>query len=170
MTWADSVLAALSAKGHRVTGPRRAILERIVRYPHPFSAEELWTDLVSDPRHGTGPIGRATIYRTVELLMEQGWLARVHWSRSKETAADAEHAYVPVDQGHQHHLVCKLCGSVVTFEGLPAGGAAGRAGRPAQLPDRRALAGGLRRLPGVPAARREQRCGARGVGEGSFSG
>lgn len=53
----------------------------------------------------------------MELLVEESWLARVHWSPSKETSAEGEHAYVPVEQGHQHHLVCKSCGSVVAFEG-----------------------------------------------------
>jgi Fur family ferric uptake transcriptional regulator len=117
MSWTERVLASLSAKGHRVTGPRKAILDRITRYTQPFSAEQLWVDLGGNPRNGTGPIGRATIYRTVDLLVDENWLARVHWSRSKETAAESEHAYVPVDQGHQHHLVCKGCGLVVTFEG-----------------------------------------------------
>lgn len=115
-TWPERVLAALSAKGHRVTGPRRAILERIAQYPHPFSAEQLWLDL-GEARQAGATIGRATIYRTVELLVEEQWLARVHWSSSKETSAEAEHAYVPAEQGHQHHLVCKSCGTVVAFEG-----------------------------------------------------
>jgi len=117
MSWTERVLTALSTKGHRVTGPRRAILDRIAAYVQPFSAEQLWIDLGGNANNGTGPIGRATIYRTVDLLVEEGWLARVHWSRSKETTAESDHAYVPVEQGHQHHLVCKNCGSVVAFEG-----------------------------------------------------
>lgn len=116
-SWTERVLTSLSARRHRVTGPRRTILDHIVLYTQPFSAEQLWMDLGGDPANGTGPIGRATIYRTVELLVEEGWLARVHWSRSKETAAESEHAYVPVEQGHHHHLVCRSCGTVVAFEG-----------------------------------------------------
>lgn len=114
MAWTERVLTSLSAKGHRVTAPRKKILERIARYAQPFSAEQLWCD-ISREQHDT--IGRATIYRTVELLVEEQWLARVHWSRSKETAAEGEHAYVPAEQGHLHHLVCKNCGAVVAFEG-----------------------------------------------------
>ena len=116
MAWTERVLEALSAAGHRVTGPRRVILERISHYTQPFTAEQLWLDI-----GGTGAvspsIGRATVYRTVDLLVEEHWLARVHWSRSKDTSADAEHAYVPVEQGHQHHLVCQNCGLVIAFEG-----------------------------------------------------
>lgn len=116
MSWIERVLQSLSDDGHRVTGPRRAILERISRYSQPFTAEQLWLDLAEvQAEHGT--IGRATVYRTVDLLAETRWLARVHWSRSTQTAADAEHAYVPVEPGHQHHLVCKNCGLVIAFEG-----------------------------------------------------
>lgn len=117
MSWVERVLSALSADGHRVTAPRRIILDRIAHYTQPFSAEQLWLDLGDTAPNGAGPIGRATIYRTVDLLVAQNWLARVHWSRSKETAAEGEHAYVPIEQGHQHHLVCKNCGAVVAFEG-----------------------------------------------------
>lgn len=115
MVWAERVLEALSAKGHRVTAPRRAILDQIASYVQPFSAEQLWQDLNETSIHGT--IGRATIYRTVELLIDENWLARVHWSRSKETIADGDHSYVVVEPGHQHHLVCKNCGTVVAFQG-----------------------------------------------------
>jgi Fur family transcriptional regulator, ferric uptake regulator len=113
MSWTEKVLSDLSAHGHRVTAPRRAILDRITQYTHPFSAEQLFRDLGGDG----GPIGRATIYRTVDLLLDDGWLSRVHWSASKETALSSEHAYVPVEGGHQHHMVCKSCGTVVAFEG-----------------------------------------------------
>jgi Fur family transcriptional regulator, ferric uptake regulator len=113
MSWTEKVLTDLSAKGHRVTGPRRAILERIMQYTQPFSAEQLFRDLGGEK----GPIGRATIYRTVDLLLEDGWLSRVHWSASKETATTSDHAYVPVEGGHQHHMVCKNCGTVIAFEG-----------------------------------------------------
>ena len=120
MSWAEHVLTHLSAQGHRVTEPRRAILDRIVHYTQPFSAEQLFKDLGGE----TGPIGRATVYRTVELLLNDHWLARVHWSAAKETTSD-DHAYVPVEQGHQHHLVCRNCGAVAAFEGCDIDGLLG---------------------------------------------
>ena len=113
MSWTEKVLADLSAHGHRVTGPRRAILERITQYTQPFSAEQLFRDLGGE----NGPIGRHTIYRTVALLLDDGWLSRVHWSANKETPFSADHAYVPAEGGHQHHMVCRNCGQVVAFEG-----------------------------------------------------
>jgi Fur family ferric uptake transcriptional regulator len=113
MSWTENVLHCLSGQGHRVTGARRAILEQMNRYTQPFSSEQLFRDLGGD----SGPIGRATIYRTVDLLVDEGWLARVHWSASKETSAANEHAYVPVEPGHRHHMVCRNCGAVIAFEG-----------------------------------------------------
>lgn len=113
MSWTEKVLARLSDQGHRLTTTRRAILEQMNRYIQPFSSEQLFRDLGGD----SGPIGRATIYRTVDLLVEDGWLARVHWSASKETSAANEHAYVPVEPGHHHHMVCRICGAVIAFEG-----------------------------------------------------
>lgn len=121
-SWVEKVLADLSAQGHRVTGPRRTILERITHYHQPFSAELLFKDLGGD----AGPIGRATVYRTIDLLHDNHWLARVHWSAARETTAADEHAYVPIEQGgHQHHLVCTNCGSVVAFEGCDIDGILG---------------------------------------------
>ena len=113
MSWIAKVLDHLSAQGHRVTGPRRTILERIADYQHPFSAEQLFKDLGGE----AGSIGRATIYRTVDLLLDDHWLARVHWSPSREAPGAAEHAYVPIEQGHQHHMVCQGCGAVIAFDG-----------------------------------------------------
>lgn len=113
MAWVEKVIAHLSAQGHRVTSPRRSILERIAQYAQPFSAEQLFKDMGGD----AGPIGRATIYRTVDLLLDDHWLARVHWSASKDSSPATEHAYVPIEQGHQHHMVCRSCGSVIAFEG-----------------------------------------------------
>jgi Fur family ferric uptake transcriptional regulator len=121
MSWVDKVLKELSARGYRVTEPRRAILERIAQYHQPFSAEQLFKDVGGEG----GPIGRATVYRTVELLHSDHWLARVHWSAAKEGSIADEHAYVPIEQGHQHHLICKNCGSVVAFEGCDIDGILG---------------------------------------------
>lgn len=121
MSWTEKVLTYLSSRGHRVTGPRRTILEQMAQYNQPFSAEQLFKDLGGD----TGPIGRATIYRTVELLHDDGWLARIHWSADRDQAIASEHAYVPVEQGHQHHMICKSCGSVMAFEGCDIDGILG---------------------------------------------
>lgn len=113
MSWTDKVRAHLVSTGYRMTSPRRMILERIIQYAQPFSTEQLFRDLGGDE----GPVGRATVYRTVELLLEDGWIARVHWSATGTSILAGEHAYVPVEPGHKHHMICQNCGTVITFEG-----------------------------------------------------
>lgn len=99
-------MESLSGEGHRLTGPRRAILEQILRYSVPFTAEELLADLQRAQVH----VGRATVYRTLELLHTHQWLSLVH-------RPEGEHGYVVAEPGHQHHLVCRRCGSVIAFQG-----------------------------------------------------
>ena len=104
--WTERVVTHLADEGHRLTGPRRAILEHILRYTAPFTAEELVTDLQQAGLH----VGRATVYRTLELLHTHQWLSLVH-------RPEGEHGYVVAEPGHQHHLVCRGCGAVTAFEG-----------------------------------------------------
>jgi Fe2+ or Zn2+ uptake regulation protein len=100
MTWASDVLYALSKDGLRVTEPRRTIIEHIVNRPEPFTAEQLVSELPE--------VGRATVYRTLEVLSAGHWLARIHHD-------EGEHAYIPAAP-HKHQLVCTRCGKTVTFD------------------------------------------------------
>lgn len=104
--WTERVVENLSEEGHRLTGPRRAILEYILRYTAPFTAEELLADL----HRQQVQVGRATVYRTLELLLTHQWLSLVH-------RPEGEHGYVVGEPGHQHHLVCRRCGNVIAFQG-----------------------------------------------------
>jgi len=106
MSWTEDVLEDLSQEGHRLTGPRRQILDYILRSTAPFTAEELIADLHTADLQ----IGRATVYRTLELLLDHQWLRQVH-------RPEGEHGYVVGEPGHQHHLVCRSCGTVIAFEG-----------------------------------------------------
>ncbi len=104
--WAEQVVEHLAEEGHRVTEPRRCILQHILRYTAPFTAEELLADLQA----AKVPVGRATVYRTLELLQGYQWLSLVH-------RPEGEHGYVVTEPGHRHHLVCRNCGTVIAFEG-----------------------------------------------------
>ncbi len=160
MAWVEHVLTHLSAQGHRVTEPRRAILERIVRYTQPFSAEQLYQDLGGEG----GPIGRATVYRTVDLLLAENWLARVHWSPSKETTSD-DHAYVPVERGHQHQLVdLRRAAFAIRLAQRAARDTAlnrVRRSEPHALPDRSNISRSCAKVPRAIALSRAVRCSRR---------
>lgn len=105
--WSNAVRGAWQAGGLRATEPRLRLLETMARYAAPFSAEQLYGDLLS--ADGERP-GRATVYRTIEQLHSAGWLARIHQQ-------GAEAGYAPSFPGHLHHLVCTSCGVVIAFEG-----------------------------------------------------
>lgn len=94
----------LADHGHRLTQPRRAVVETILRHDRPFSAEQIVAESPS--------IGRATVYRTLELLASVDVLTRI-------LTADGRPAYVAGSPGHRHHLVCSSCGATVAFTACP---------------------------------------------------
>ncbi len=105
--WMNAVRGAWHRGGLRTTAPRRRVLATVGRYVAPFTAEQLYTDLLG--AGGEHP-GRATVYRTLDQLSSAGWLARIH-------TQGGEVGYAPSFPGHRHHLVCTICGMVIAFEG-----------------------------------------------------
>lgn len=96
----------LIAHGHRLTEPRQRLIAILSQWPSRFSAGEL----VKAARKAEPPIGRATVFRTLGLLLELGIVERVR-------GADDSEGYVVARRGdHHHHLVCSSCGRV---EDLP---------------------------------------------------
>jgi Fur family transcriptional regulator, ferric uptake regulator len=99
-------LKLLRATGLRITDPRIEVVEEIHARSGMFTGEQLYEDLRS---RGSG-IGRATIFRTIDVLVELEVLDRVH-------QPDGAHGYVLRGPGHRHHMVCSGCGDVVAFQG-----------------------------------------------------
>ena len=89
----------LSDAGIRSTEPRRAVAELIATRNGHFTARELVDDAASR-RSG---IGRATIFRTLELFADLGLVERLD-------LPSGEHAYVACEPAHHHHVVCSRCG------------------------------------------------------------
>jgi Fur family ferric uptake transcriptional regulator len=106
--WLQAVRHALRAGGHRITWPRNRVLQTIVRYQAPFTAEKLYADLQHLQMQQTP--GRATVYRTLDQLVHSGWVVRLHTSNS-------EAGYYATWPGHIHHIVCTSCGKVIAFAG-----------------------------------------------------
>ncbi len=101
---------AFEAAGHRLTRPRRALAGLIEAREGAFSA----ADLVADARDRRLGIGRATIFRAIELLEEIGALERID-------LPTGEHAYVPCGPTHHHHVVCRRCSRSVEIGDLGLG-------------------------------------------------
>jgi Fur family ferric uptake transcriptional regulator len=101
----DELLRALDQAGVRLTGPRREIAALIAKRNGHFTA----ADLIADAGKRRLGVGRATIFRLLDLLAEQGLVERVD-------LPDGRHAYVPCEPSHHHHLVCVQCGRTEEFE------------------------------------------------------
>jgi Fur family ferric uptake transcriptional regulator len=100
-----NILTIFDEAGLRSTRPRRLIAEHLAALAASgavFTLEDLWHDLQQlDPQ-----VGRATVYRAVELLTEHGVLDRVEFS-------DGSHRYRVCGTSHHHHLTCTRCHQVV---------------------------------------------------------
>ena len=90
---------ALEQEGHRLTSPRRRVAELLGQRLGTFTA----ADLLDDAVRRRQPIGRATIFRALDLFTELGLLERID-------LPSGEHAYVACEPIHHHHVVCSNCG------------------------------------------------------------
>ena len=93
---AEQLLDTLEQKGYRSTEPRRAMAQVIANQDKHFTAEDLRKQLPS--------LGRATIFRSLKLLVETGMVCRV-------LLEDGDLHYQLSHRGHHHHLLCVECGS-----------------------------------------------------------
>ena len=94
------LLAVLEDRGYRVTEPRRSVVELLDRKEEGFSAEEVCGELPD--------VGRATVYRTIKLLLEAGVICKLALQNGapKYSLARIE---------HHHHTICVTCGTVSEF-------------------------------------------------------
>jgi Fur family transcriptional regulator, ferric uptake regulator len=93
------LVEALDRAGHRLTEPRRAVAGLVARRDGHFTAAEL----VADARRHRMDIGRATVFRTLDLFTSMSLVERVD-------LPGGEHAYVACDPVHHHHAICTGCG------------------------------------------------------------
>ena len=98
----------LQQKGLRSTASRRVIIDAMEGLGTHFSAEAL-------AQRARG-VGRATVYRTLRLLQEEGLLCRV-------LLENGELHYRLTERGHHHHLTCSSCGAVKDFSDYDVAGA-----------------------------------------------
>ncbi len=97
----------ICAAFRRMTIPRQAILDILNTSKHHMSAEDIYLAV-----HQFYPqIGLATVYRTLELLTQEGLVSRFEFGDHK-----ARYEIVRSDQTHHHHhLICIKCGRVVEY-------------------------------------------------------
>jgi Fur family ferric uptake transcriptional regulator len=96
---ATAIVEALGGAGYRLTQPRRALAGLIAGRGDHFTAEEL----LQESRRRRLGLGRATIFRSLEVLAELGVVERLD-------LPSGEHAFVACEPTHHHHVVCSSCG------------------------------------------------------------
>lgn len=102
----EQVVARLRDAGHRITAPRRAVVEVVCASEDALSPAEVF-----ERARGLCPsLGLVTVYRTLDTLAALGLVRRVH-------TEDGCHGYASARQRHGHHLVCRECSQVVEFSG-----------------------------------------------------
>jgi Fur family ferric uptake transcriptional regulator len=100
------VLSAVTHAGYRQTLPRQAVAELISGRTGHFTAAEL----LNEANRRRLRLGRATLFRNLELFTELGALERLD-------LPSGEHAYVAcAPEQHHHHVVCRSCGRSVEVE------------------------------------------------------
>jgi Fur family ferric uptake transcriptional regulator len=106
-TWSEHAHAVLARAGLRRGGARERIIEFLGREDCALSAVEIEDALRED---GQG-IGRASVYRVLELLVEHGLVERVTVGRDL-----CRYERALPNGEHHHHLVCDKCGRLVAFD------------------------------------------------------
>lgn len=97
----------IQKKGMRATPQRNTIVATIFKSDEHFTADELWERI----RKSNLKASRATVYRTISLLVEAGLLSEIDLGNDQKT-------YDPNfnDKPSHNHLICIDCGKVLEFE------------------------------------------------------
>ena len=98
-------VAFLKSSASRITQARRIVFDRVfARHDH-FRADDLAAELAS----GENRVSRGTVYRTLDLMTEAGFVQKI---RDHDVHAHYEHIY---GHGRHHHLICEETGEFIEF-------------------------------------------------------
>jgi Fur family ferric uptake transcriptional regulator len=90
--------------GRRMTRQRRAVLKAMAAFERPFAAGELTRAVAA----AEPAIGRASVYRTLALMVGAGQVQRVH-------TGGRERYTLCLEPAHHHHVTCTECGRTEDF-------------------------------------------------------
>ncbi len=96
----------LRDRGLKYTEERQAILRAVMKNDEHFEAEQLLLDM----RQAGHRVGKATIYRSLKILVACGIVKEVHFSNKQ---VHYEHTY---GQDPHDHMVCRRCGRIIEFD------------------------------------------------------
>jgi Fur family ferric uptake transcriptional regulator len=101
----DKYETKLRARGYRMTPQREMIIAALTSSDHHITAEEIFESL----HERTRALNIATVYRTLDLLVEEGLVCRT------DLGGDRVY-YAPLRHGPHIHLVCRHCGQVIEVD------------------------------------------------------
>ena len=101
MSHCHTVIDELRERGYRITPQREMVIQAIAHAERHMSAEEIFAEM---QKH-TGATNIATVYRTLDMLWEEGFACRNDLSEGKIVYATHKH-------GPHIHLVCRCCNQV----------------------------------------------------------
>jgi Fe2+ or Zn2+ uptake regulation protein len=96
----------LQQAGYRLTLARKAVIRTLTEAADWLSPEQIH----QQARRFWGPLGLVTVYRTLALLLELGFVRRVH---SDQRCL----GYARTELAHGHYLLCRSCHQAVEFPG-----------------------------------------------------
>ncbi len=102
MTHCHTILAELRQKGYRITPQRELIIRAVTHSSQHISAEEVADQL----KQHTQSINIATVYRTLDMLWQEGLACR-------NDLGEGRIVYATIQHGPHIHLVCRKCGLVI---------------------------------------------------------
>ena len=103
MPHCQTLLADLRQRGFRITPQREMIIQIIAHSDTHLTAEQIYAQVSLRTR----ALNLATVYRTLELLVETGAISRVDLGQGQISYAARQH-------GPHIHLVCRCCGAVIS--------------------------------------------------------
>lgn len=102
----------LKDKGLKITNQRLLVLQVLAdNSDRHMTAEDIY-ELVKEEYPD---IGLATVYRTVQLLLEMQLVDRINLDDGC-VRYEIGHLFEGETKHHHHHLICKKCGKVIPFE------------------------------------------------------
>jgi Fur family ferric uptake transcriptional regulator len=105
MPHCHTIISTLRKRGYRITPQREMVIGIITHAEQHMSAEEIFAEL----KNRTQATNLATVYRTLDMLWEEGFACRNDLSEGKIV-------YTTFKHGPHIHLVCRYCNHVIDAE------------------------------------------------------
>ena len=102
----NQILSDLKNAGYRLTRSRAAVV-RVLDESNGWLRPE---QVHMQAKKYCPSIGLVTVYRTLALLAEHGYIRRIHFE-------DRCHGYARVELSHGHHLLCRGCNQAIEIAG-----------------------------------------------------